>query len=248
MKSVLNALVYYKELRPGNLSSPQYRHLLLLLFWPVFGVVFGLLERVVPVLWELFLGKPLVYYEIVGPLDAHIPFCEFFIIPYYFWFVFLVGMLLYGLLFEVRVFQSYMRFIILTYSATALIYILFPNMQLLRPDAFSRENLFTELVRGLYEFDTNTNVCPSIHVLGAMAVCLSGLHSQKLRSLGWRLFLILSTLLIILSTVFLKQHSVIDVYAALILSAAVYPLVYLLPRRKKEGASKSERLAEKEGY
>ena len=142
-------------------------------------------------------------------------------------------MLLYGLLFDVQAFRNYMWFVILTYSATAVIYILFPNMQTLRPTAFPRDNLLVDMVRGLYEFDTNTNVCPSIHVLGSVAVCLAGLHSKPLRSIGWKLFFLLSTLLICLSTVFLKQHSVIDVYAALALSAVAYPFVYILPSRRR---------------
>lgn len=231
---MINALLYYKDLRPSKLRSAQYKHLLLLLFWPAFGLVFMSLERLAPMIWEAVTGNPLVYYDIVSPLDAHIPFCEIFAIPYYFWFVFLIGMILYGLLFDTEAFRNYMWFVILTYSATAIIYILFPNMQSLRPTELPRDNFFTDIIRGLYEFDTNTNVCPSIHVLGSVAVCLAGLHSKRLQSMGWRLFFVLSTVLITLSTVFLKQHSVIDIYAALALSAAVYPLVYVLPRRRKE--------------
>ena len=78
---------------------------------------------------------------------------------------------------------------------------------------------------------TNTNVCPSIHVLGAVAVCLAGLHGKLGTRLGWRIFLILSTVLICLSTLFLKQHSVIDVLVALLFSALAYPLVYRMPKR-----------------
>ena len=233
MKKLINALLYYKDLRLENLSSPKYRHLLLLLFWPIFGAVFLILERVAPILWESLTGMPMVYYEVASRLDSHIPFCELFVIPYYFWFAFLVGMLLYGLLFEIAAFQNYMRFVIVTYSATAIIYLLFPNMQMLRPGVFPRENLLTAIVGGLYAFDTNTNVCPSIHVLGSVAVCLAGLHSKRLKSMGWRLFFIISALLISLSTVFLKQHSIIDVFAALVLSAVAYPLVYILLRRKR---------------
>lgn len=235
---LINALLYYKDLRPNNLRSPKYKHLFLLLFWPAFGLVFMSLERFAPTIWETLTGSPLVYYDIVSPLDAHIPFCEVFAIPYYFWFVFLIGMVLYGLLFDVQAFRDYMWFVILTYSATAIIYILFPNMQSLRPTELPRENLFTMIISGLYEFDTNTNVCPSIHVLGSVAVCLAGLHSRRLKHIGWKLFFIISTVLITLSTVFLKQHSVIDIYAAVALSAVVYPFVYTLPRRRKKESKK----------
>ena len=228
--------------------TEKYKHLLLLLFWPAFGAVFLFLEQIFPRFWESLTGRELVYYNVVSRLDLQIPFCEWFVIPYYFWFLFLVGMLFYGLVFDRQAFRNYMRFIILTYSAAAGIYILFPNMQTLRPVLSSGGGGLVGVVRGLYAFDTNTNVCPSIHVLGAIGVCLSGLHSKCLGHVGWKLFFVLSTLLICLSTVFLKQHSVIDVYAALILSAAAYPLVYILPRRKKERSLNCERGAEKEAY
>lgn len=243
MKAWMQGLIYYKDLRFYTLGSPRYRHLLLLLFWPAFGALFMIMERLLPLLWEAWTGKPLVYYVMEGWLDAQIPFCELFVIPYYFWFVFLIGMLFYGLFFDLQAFRNYMHFVILTYSAAAVIYILFPNMQALRPTELPRDNLLADVVRGLYEFDTNTNVCPSIHVLGAVAVCLSGLHSTRLRSAGWRLFFILSALLICLSTVFLKQHSVIDIYVALALSAVVYPVVFVLPKRRRQAEKEAENAA-----
>ena len=231
MKNFTRALAYYKDLRPGTLGTPAYKHLRLLLFWPIFGIVFLILERVSPHVWRAVTGNPLEYYEIASSIDAHIPFCEWFVIPYYFWFLFLIGMAVWGLLFDHVAFRNYMKFIILTYSATAVVYFFFPNMQSLRPSIAQGEGILLETVRRLYAFDTNTNVCPSIHVLGAVAVCLAGLHGKLGTRLGWRIFLILSTVLICLSTLFLKQHSVIDVLVALLFSALAYPLVYRMPKR-----------------
>lgn len=47
-----------------------------------------------------------------------------------------------------------------------LIYLVFPTCQDLRPTQFARDNILTRFVAWFYNFDTNTNVCPSIHVLG----------------------------------------------------------------------------------
>ena len=38
-------VVDYRKLRPGNLSSKEFRHLYLLLYWPVFGLLFLFVER-----------------------------------------------------------------------------------------------------------------------------------------------------------------------------------------------------------
>lgn len=227
--------IYYRDLRPSNIGSVKYRHLLLLLFWPIFGLVFMTLEHGVPILWEWITGKALIYQEVVSVLDAYIPFCEWFAIPYYFWFVFLVGMVIYGVLFDFRALRHYMWFVILTYTATAIIYLIWPNMQALRPVDFPRDNLLTDIVKGLYDFDTNTNVCPSIHVLGSLGVCFAGLHSRTLKGWGWKSFFVISTVLITASTVFLKQHSILDVFAALLLGAICYPLViFVICRREDE--------------
>ena len=132
---------------------------------------------------------------------------------------------LYSILFDIRAFRHFSWLVLPTYSVTAIIYLLWPNMQALRPVDIPRDNWMVDIVRGLYNFDTNTNVCPSIHVLGSLAVCFAGLHSRTLRGWGWKLFFVLSTLAITLSTVFLKQHSVLDIFAAFAVFAVCYPLV-----------------------
>lgn len=125
-------MVDYRKFRFHKLNTPEFSHLWLLLFWPIYGLVFAFLERGLPWLAGLF-GHEITYYAIWCPLDDLIPFCELFIIPYYLWFVFLVGMLLYSMFFEIPTFKKYMWFIIITYSITCLIYAVFPNMQELRP-------------------------------------------------------------------------------------------------------------------
>ena len=66
-----------------------------------------------------------------------------------------------------------------------------------------------------YQFDTNTNVCPSIHVMGALAVLCTAWHCKGLQRPAWKAAFAVTALLICLSTVFLKQHSVVDVIMAL---------------------------------
>lgn len=213
-------VAYYRDLRFSNLRSRKYNHLLLALYWPVYGLIFLTLERILPLLFDI------QYHEISCAQDAYIPFNEFFVIPYYYWFLFLVGFGLFWLLYEPEIFRQWMWATILMYSSTVIIYLVYPNMQTLRPTEFPRDNLLTDIVKGLYDFDTNTNVCPSIHVLGSLAVCFAGLHSKLLHGWGWKVVFVVSTVLISMSTVFLKQHSIIDVYAALAVGAVCYALQY----------------------
>ena len=194
-------VVDYRGFRPRLINAPEYRHLKLLLYWPVYGLLFLYVERFYPAEH---------YYAVHCPLDDMIPFNELFLLPYLFWFVFLTGMLIYTLLYDVECFKKLMKFIMLTYSAAILTYFVFPTCQNLRPESFQRDNVLTQFINLFYNFDTNTNVCPSIHVIGSIAVMFAAWNTARFRSRGWK-----AAVLICVSTLFMKQHSVIDVVAAL---------------------------------
>lgn len=220
-------MVDYRRLRPNNITSPEFRHVLLLLFWIVFGMLFGAAER-------LFSRT---YHAVWCPLDDKIPFCEWFMIPYMFWFVFLVGMHLYLLLEDVPGFRRFMYFIMFTYSVTMVVYLVYPTCQELRPQEFPRDNFLTRFVAGFYQFDTNTNVCPSLHCVGSLAVVFASWHTERFQKWGWKLAFTVTGVLISVATVMVKQHSVIDVFWAYVLCVVGYVLVYVLPERvRKAGA------------
>ena len=134
----------------------------------------------------------------------------------------------YTLLYDVDAFRKLMKFIMITYTITLVIYILWPNCQMLRPSVFERDNLFTRFMEGFYTFDTNTNVCPSLHVAGSLAVCFTSGHCRGLNdtsSLSGKIIrhsFNIAAILISVSTVFLKQHSVIDIAAAVVLCVPAY--------------------------
>lgn len=211
----------YRKLRLKNINSPQFSHLKYLLFWPLWGLLFSWLES----------RDDIEYHVVECDLDAVIPFCEFFVIPYVFWFVFLAGMLLYGLFFDVETFRKMSQFIIITYMTTAVIYLIWPSQQMLRPESFARDNIFTRFMAHFYAFDTNTNVCPSLHVIGSMAALFAGWKSRHFSKWPWRISFAVMTVLICLSTVFLKQHSALDILPALVISFAAYIPVY---KKKKK--------------
>lgn len=214
-------IVDYRKFRFSKLNTPEFEHLKYLAFWPVYGLLFMTVER-------LWIRED--YAVVHCALDDLIPFCEVFLIPYLFWFVFLIGMIAYTLLFEPAAFKGMMKFIIVSYSAAILIYILFPNCQELRPAAFERDNLLTRFIAHFYDFDTNTNVCPSIHVIGSVAVMFAAWDSRRFSTPAWKAAFAVMTVLISVSTVFIKQHSVIDLVSAV----PVCIVAYLFAYRRKE--------------
>lgn len=209
-------IVDYRGFGLKKLNTPEFRHVKLLLFWPVFGILFLFLERIF---------SP-TFHTVYSPVDEMIPFCEFFVIPYYFWFVFLIGIQIYGFFFDIPCFEKYMKFTILTYMTTILIYIIYPTSQNLRPASFERDNIFTAIVALLYGFDTNTNVCPSLHVIGSLATYFAARKSEFFGTKKWRVVFFITTLLICASTVFLKQHSVVDIFWGVVVSLVFYPVAF----------------------
>ncbi len=203
--------VDYRRFRLNKLNTPEFEHLKLLFFWPVFGFLFLFLERILPTLTKVH------YTSVSCSLDKHIPFCEFFVIPYLWWFVFLIGMLLYTLFYDINAFKKMMVYVMVSYTLTIIIYFIYPTKQELRPmiDGLERNNIFTMIMDHYYSFDTNTNVCPSLHVIGSMAVLSASLNMKRFSSFGWRTYYIVAAVLISISTVFLKQHSAVDIFAAL---------------------------------
>ena len=195
-----------RQFRFSRLNDPEFRHLKLLLYWPLFGLAFLILERFSPVT---------EYHPVFCALDAYIPFLEIFLLPYLFWFVYLVGIHVYTAIYDRTAFRYLMRFIIISYTLTTVIYILYPTCQQLRPDTFLRDNALTRFIAWFYTFDTHTNVCPSLHVIGSVAVACTAWNAKGLKTAGWRIAFWAAAVLISISTVFMRQHSVVDVLTAI---------------------------------
>ena len=116
---------------------------------------------------------------------------------------------------------------------TVLFYLFFPTCQNLRPEAFVRNNLLTRFIELFYSFDTNTNVCPSLHVIGSVAAMFGLWDCKALQSVGWKIAATSIAVCISLSTVFMKQHSIMDVLAALPVCFFGWWIAYkILPNNK----------------
>lgn len=209
-------VVNYRQFRLSRLNDPQFSHLKLLLGWVGYFALYFLTENLIP---------RESCYVVHSPLDDLIPFCEYFIIPYVFWYGLIVVSLLYFLLYNVDSFKKLQTYIIITQVAAMAIYIIFPNRQDLRPTEFPRENIFTEIISWLYAFDTSTNVCPSLHVAYSLGIA-SVWVKEKGISRWWKAFVVVAVILICLSTAFIKQHSVVDAFAALPICAAAELILY----------------------
>lgn len=184
------------------------------------------------ILWILALGLALLkamypvfnrpmppVYEFVTIVDQWIPFMPVWIIPYVLWYLFLPGVLL---LLAIRDKKACTRALLTQIMGIITCYIMYSIFQTTvpRPDVPGTD-VFSVLVRGIYSIDEPYNAFPSIHVLGASALMLATYGAKNIGkwvNLGVQ---ILGTL-IILATVFVKQHVVLDMLAGLILAGGYY--------------------------
>ena len=197
--------VDYRKLRLSNLRSPEYRHLLLLLGWVGYFILYFLTENLIPA-------------ERCTPVhcywDDFVPFCEWFVIRYVSWYFLIVGSLGWFLLYDIQKFRQLQTYIIVTQVIAMAVYILLPNRQDLRPEYFPRDNFCTRILELLYAFDTNTGVCPSLHVAYSLGIISAWLRKKDASRL-WKIAVTIWCILICVSVSFVKQHSVVDIFAAL---------------------------------
>lgn len=160
-------------------------------------------------------------------LDDRIPFCEFFIVPYLLWFAYISVVVLY---FFFKDKQDYYRTCVFLFTGMTIFLIvstLWPNGHHLRPAVMPRDNIFSTVVAMLYKTDTPTNLWPSIHVYNSLGAHFAVFRNEKLhRKLLAHIGSLVLCVSIILSTMFLKQHSVFDVLTAFIMAAVMYIVVY----------------------
>lgn len=163
------------------------------------------------------------YHVIYTPMDGMIPFCEYFIIPYLAWFLFIPAAVLYLLFEDEAAYHKFARILMVGMLFFLISSTLYPSILYLRPVEMPSDNIFCDMVRILYQNDTPTNVTPSIHVYNTLAAtaALNTSNTALARKSWFRASTSVLAVFIVLSTLFLRQHSMLDVVAAVVLLLVV---------------------------
>ena len=172
--------------------------------------------------------KAVHYTEIHTELDDKIPFLEIFVIPYFGWFAYCAFFFFYFLLrYDLKDFFKNAAFFFTGMTLFLIISTIWPNIQYLRPAVMPRDNIFTRMVTHLYMTDTPTNLWPSIHVYNAIGTHIAVANSERFGNrMKVRAGSFIFCVLVILSTMFIKQHSVIDVLGGILFAIVVNLIVY----------------------
>lgn len=194
-----------------------------------------------PLLWLLMIPGLNVFYTVLnrpGPevhslmsdLDRLLPFIPAFIIPYTIWYPFIAGSLVLFFFKDRKLYYRALLTLCLGLVACYGVYAVFQTT-VQRP-VLSGEGLLTVMVNFVYTNDQPFNCFPSIHVLTSY-IMIKGLRQLRtmpsmprfaLMAIGWS---------IIASTVFVKQHVLLDAAGAIMLVELLFAGVkWLVPFRK----------------
>jgi len=195
----------------------KYKHAWVFLYALIYFPWFSYLERTVTN----------DFHVIHMAIDDKIPFVEYFVIPYFLWFAYIAFGIAYFFFKDKHDFYRLCTFLFAGMTIFLIISTIYPNGHDLRPDTFTRDNIFIDTVKWLYSTDTPTNLFPSIHVYNSLGVHIAISKSEHFKKHKWvrwiSLFLCMS---IILSTMFLKQHSFFDVITGFVMAGILYAFVY----------------------
>jgi membrane-associated phospholipid phosphatase len=203
----------------------EHKYSVILLYWLFHSVWYELLRIG-------FLDDNVLLIE--SPLDRSIPFCEWFIIPYCTWYFCIAAIVIYPLFKSDR--REFLRsnlvlmgamlipMFICTFVPTGIDMALRPDF-----DELGRDNFAIDLVKFIYAADTPPrNVMPSMHVSISFAMFFVILQSKTMcKSVLSKLLAFVWCLMISASTVFIKQHSILDVYAGIAVAVIVAVIGYI---------------------
>lgn len=199
----------------------KYNHAIVLVYYFVVYKWFSYLESSV---------RP--KYFMLSKLDMYIPFVKEFVVPYLIWFAYIAIIMIYLGLRSKYDFLKLSFFMFSGMSICFIIYTVLPNGQNLRPEIMGND-IFSSLVKMIYKNDTPTNSAPSIHVINAIAVHLALVNYEGLRNkICTKAASFILMIFIIMSTVFIKQHSILDVTYGIMLSIILYLLIYRINYRR----------------
>lgn len=155
-------------------------------------------------------------------LDNKIPFIDEFIYFYISWYLmlFIVPYLMYKK--DKDIFKNYLITIITCNTFVFFIYFLYPTT-INRPNIIVKD-ITSFITYFIYKIDTPALNCfPSMHCIISFIYMYIVIFENEFSK--YRLSIIIWSLLIIISTLFVKQHVLLDVLGAFVISLVIYLIV-----------------------
>lgn len=174
------------------------------------------------------LKNHLSFTSLATPFDAHIPFIAPFVIFYVLAYVqWVLNYILIGRDSKKLCYQFVAADILS--KIICLVFFLFLPTTLVRPEVTGTD-VFSSLVRLIYSVDAPVNLFPSIHCLESWC-CIRAAFQINLktpkRTRIYRILTIIMSIGVFLSTLFIKQHVIVDIFGGI----AAFEIGLFLSRR-----------------
>lgn len=156
-------------------------------------------------------------------IDEYIPFILIFIIPYVFWYLMLFIMPYKMYQKDKTNFYKYTITTVITVIIANIIFIIYPTI-VNRPE-LTGNNILVKITNLIYQIDTPALNCfPSLHCAFSMLFILHICTSKK-QTKSFKIFTLISSILVMASTLLIKQHVFIDLVAGDLLATIVYLII-----------------------
>jgi len=140
--------------------------------------------------------------------DDSIPFIPIFIVPYIGYFFYIIATIVY--LWNTKYINDFFVTYIISYILAGLFWFFIPN-GVKRPKIYNKD-IFSRLTALIYKYDDDGNGFPSAHIFATL-ICSYFLF---LVFPQYSIFIWFINFLICISTIFVKQHYVLDFFGGLI--------------------------------
>lgn len=158
-------------------------------------------------------------------IDDIIPFNAFFVVPYVLWYAYVAWFLLYLCIIDKDSYFKLLTSLIIGMLISYVVFYFYPS-HVPRP-IIIKKDVFSELVGFIYQRDNAYNCFPSIHVLNSLLVAMHVNASYEVM-MGTKIICSVLATLIIMSTLFIKQHYFVDAIGAIFLGCTLFKLMNII--------------------
>ncbi len=179
-----------------------------------------------------FISEQLYHYRFATLFDTHIPFIKEFVIVYI---PIAYGQWIYGFYLsareDVKTCKKIFTAEIIAKLMCLLLFLALPTT--MNRAHISGSDIFSSLVRLVYSADAADNLFPSIHCIESYLLMRTAGMLKKAPD-WYKAVTPIVTLLVMLSTVFVKQHVLADCFAAVIVTEAALMIAKTITQPDKE--------------
>lgn len=179
------------------------RPLLLMLSVPIMGALYIIVNKLSS-----------TGHDVTISLDNRIPFIKIFIIPYIIWYLFIPVVFVILCMYDKKTYYKTMLVYILGYIISCTIFSLYQTT--VPRTLLTGSDIFTEIITLIRSNDKPLNCLPSLHVFTCY-IMIKAIAKGNLGSIKNKVMISIISYTIILSTLFTKQHAILDVLAGILL-------------------------------